>query len=263
MTKNVITTDGTLVADAKAAREEAETTEAEASPSRWREADCYAELRRRGWTQQRIADACGTNQPLISVMIRMVMGYPIPEARPSFWTAYQEVTGKKMTAERLVASDQNEWFTPTEYVEAARKVIGEIDLDPASSEMANETVQAKAFYAAKDDGLSQPWYGRIFLNPPYGRLAGEFINRLETEYAAGEVKSAIALVNAHCTDTEWFQALWDHTLCFTDHRIDFDSAGRDKTSTSTHGSVFVYLGDDRERFAKVFAQFGAIVRRYR
>lgn len=166
----------------------------------------------------------------------------------------------------LRLSTENEWYTPARYIAATREVIGGIDLDPASSEAANQIVKATRYLSKFDDGLAQPWKGRVFLNPPYGRLAGDFVTKLVTEHQAGNVTAAIALVNAHCTDTEWFQPLWDHALCFTDHRIDFDSAGREKATTSTHGSVFVHLGEaihQPDQFARVFGQFGAIVRRWR
>lgn len=165
----------------------------------------------------------------------------------------------------LRLSTENEWYTPARYLDAVRIVLGHIDLDPASSEAANQVVGADRYYSKHEDGLAQPWKGRVFLNPPYGRLAGEFITKLVAEHEAGRVTNAVALVNAHCTDTEWFQPLWDHQLCFTDHRIDFDSAGREKATTSTHGSVFVHLGGEfapPERFRDVFAEFGAIVRRW-
>ena len=180
--------------------------------------------------------------------------------RPPFWRAFQEVN-EKTTAERIVASNENEWYTPEKYIEAARKVLGGTDMDPASSATANETVKAKKFYTVDDDSLHQPWNGKVWLNPPYGRLAGDFAGRLVLEHQAGEVDAAILLVNAHCTDTDWFQPLWDYHLCFTDHRIDFDSAGREKNTTSTHGSVFVYLGPDTKTFKTEFAPFGAVVQR--
>lgn len=166
------------------------------------------------------------------------------------------------TAQRIVASDENEWYTPRPYIEAARFVLGGIDLDPASSDSANETVGASLYYTADEDGLAQPWAGRVWLNPPYGRLAGDFTRRLIAAHTTGAVTAAILLVNAHCTDTTWFQDLWNHVLCFTDHRIDFESAGRDKTSTSTHGSVFAYVGPNPDVFATTFAPFGPIVRRW-
>jgi phage N-6-adenine-methyltransferase len=166
------------------------------------------------------------------------------------------------TAQRLVASDENEWYTPARYIEHARAVLGAIDLDPASCEGANETVRAAAFFTKDDNGLEADWAGRVWLNPPYGRLAGDFTRKLLDEHAAGNVTAAIALVNAHCTDTSWFAGLWDHTLCFTDHRIDFDSGERGKTSSSTHGSVFAYLGPDSAKFADIFSAFGAVVSRW-
>lgn len=169
----------------------------------------------------------------------------------------------KTPGELLVASNENEWYTPTKYIEAARVTLGVIDLDPASCDAANRTVKAARFFSKADDGLKQPWRGRVWLNPPYGGLACDFIPRVVGEYKAGHVTAAIALVNSHCTDTEWFQVLWEHLLCFTDHRVEFESAGREKANGSTHGSVFAYLGDSPRLFAEHFAQFGRIVTAYR
>lgn len=254
-------TDKEVVAEAKEAHAEAEEAEAGASPSRWKEADCYAELAKRGWKQQKIAEDCGINQATVSRFLSCVNNYAPGHKRPTFWTAYSEVKGGKTTAERIVASNENEWYTPVKYVEAARLVLGTIDLDPASCKRANKIVQAKAFYTAKDDSLHQPWTGRLWLNPPYGGLAGEFVRRLVLEYEAGDVKAAVALVNANCTDTNWFQPLWNYVLCFTDHRIDFDSGGRGKQTGSTHGSAFAYLGLETKAFKAAFSEFGAVVRR--
>lgn len=177
------------------------------------------------------------------------------------WTEIREGL-YETAAQRLVASDENEWYTPARYIEHARAVLGAIDLDPASCEAANATVRATTFYIADDDGLAADWSGRVWLNPPYGRLAGDFTRKLLDEYTDGDVSAAVLLVNAHCTDTAWFTGLWDHILCFTDHRIDFDSGDRGKTSTSTHGSVFVYLGPDPAKFADIFSAFGPVVSRW-
>jgi hypothetical protein len=58
-------------------------------------------------------------------------------------------------------------------VEAAREVMGAIDLDPASHEEANRVVKATRYFTVEDNGLVQSWQGRIFLNPP-GGLVNEF-----------------------------------------------------------------------------------------
>lgn len=66
------------------------------------------------------------------------------------------------------SSDSNEHGTPPHIVEAAREVLGEIDLDPASSPLFNRVVRASRIYTREDDGLQKPWHGRVFLNPPGG-----------------------------------------------------------------------------------------------
>jgi hypothetical protein len=152
----------------------------------------------------------------------------------------------------------NEHYTPRKYLDAARAVLGgTIDLDPASCAEANKTVRATTFFDADDDGLTKEWVGTVWLNPPYGRQAGDFILKFFDEVCAGRVTAGIILVNAHCTDTGWFQPLWSGVQCFTDHRINF--YGDDERSGSTHGSVFVYVGPDERLFAAQFAEFGAIV----
>jgi hypothetical protein len=109
----------------------------------------------------------------------------------------------------LKSSESVEWYTPKIYIEAARDVMGSIDLDPASSEMANEIVKATRYITQDDipDGLSQNWEGNVWLNPPYGKGSGSFTTKLIEEYSSGRVKSAILLLNAYGFDTIWFQPL--------------------------------------------------------
>lgn len=170
-----------------------------------------------------------------------------------------EVLVRKDAALRM--SESNEWYTPDKYIEAARKVLGEIDLDPASCGLANETVQAKVYFDKEKDGLAQEWFGRVWMNPPYGGLSGPFVAKLLSEFEAGNVEEAIVLVNSNSTDTNWFRPLWNHILCFTDHRINFYSP-QEKPSGSTHGSVFIYIGPNWEGFADTFKEFGAVVARW-
>ena len=81
---------------------------------------------------------------------------------------------------------ENEWYTPAKNIEVAREVLGEIDLDPASHAIAQQTVKATRFFTAADDGLKQLWHGRVLFNPPYGRgLIAPFVDKLSRNSERG------------------------------------------------------------------------------
>lgn len=170
------------------------------------------------------------------------------------------VRGYKENHQYITSSESVEWYTPAKYIEAAREVMGGIDLDPASSKQANETVKAKKYFTKEKDGLSQNWKGRLWLNPPYRKEGGPFVEKLIQGYVCGDVESAILLVNANSNDASWFWPLWDYTLCFTYGRINFYTIDK-KENGPTHGSCLVYFGEDIPKFKEVFEEFGAVVRR--
>lgn len=153
-------------------------------------------------------------------------------------------------------SGENEWYTPQPFIEAARLVMGAIDLDPASSDVANTVVNAAAYFTAQDDGLSQDWYGRVWMNPPYAQpLVSQFCAKLRDEYDAGNVTDAIMLVN-NATETAWFQRIIGaaSAVCFPLARVKFWSP--DRVAAPLQGQAVVYLGDNPAAFIREFAAFG-------
>jgi len=152
-------------------------------------------------------------------------------------------------------SGNNEWYTPKPIIDTARKTMGSIDLDPASSEIANRTVQATTFYTKEDNGLIQPWFGNIWLNPPYSKdLIRQFVSTVRDKRS--EYDQAIILVN-NATETRWFQDLLNvaSAICFVDRRIKFlDING--KPGSPLQGQVVLYIGSNHSKFILNFSQFG-------
>jgi phage N-6-adenine-methyltransferase len=158
-------------------------------------------------------------------------------------------------------SGENEWYTPTEYVEAARRVMGSIDLDPASSEVANKTVKAKKFYAIDDNGLEQPWHGNVFMNPPY---SSDLIKQFSSKYAIlvekGSIQSGIVLVN-NATETGWFQEILavSSAVCLIKGRIKFIDTKGEPSGAPLQGQAILYYGGSIDRFIREFSLFGEVL----
>jgi hypothetical protein len=160
----------------------------------------------------------------------------------------------------VLQSNSVEHYTPARYIEAARKVLEIIDLDPASCEEANKTVKALKFHDKESDGLKHEWRGRVWLNPPYNGSAAPFVEKLMDSLANKKVTAAIVCLNSNSADSKWFRPLWKGLLCFCYDRINFGNNG--SGGGNTHGTVFIYFGPRRDAFAEMFKQFGAVVSEY-
>ncbi|SRR6266568_527608 len=157
----------------------------------------------------------------------------------------------------------NEWYTPSKYIEAAREVMGTIDLDPASCELANQVVKATKYYTKEDNGLMHPWYGNVWLNPPFGKTNNQsnqafFTRKLLRDYFTNSIKQAILLITPKNT-AGYFQALWQFPICFTNHNVIFYRPNG-KWRDQMFGTCFIYLGPNEQKFIEVFSKFGRIAK---
>lgn len=169
------------------------------------------------------------------------------------------------------SSRSDEWYTPAYLVELAREVLGEIELDPASSEAANKTVRAKRYLTEQDDALSCCWTKTpvsIYINPPGGKLGNKsmtalFWQRLLDVRCAGLLDHAVFMgfslehlaVTQGCT-----QSMVEFPFCIPAKRIRFVSPDGCFNSP-THSNVIVYvpgLTNVTSRFKEIFSQLGAV-----
>ena len=205
--------------------------------SRWQTVAKIAAERREGWYESMRADEKAGDKPSYSGMM----------SHFGIGSNLKATQGQKVV----------EWYTPEDIIELVRKVLGKIELDPASSKQANKIVKADTYYSESYDGIEPHWEGRVFLNPPFAAsLIGKFVAKLCEHYEAGDVPAAILLTNNN-TDTTWWHQAADACkgICYTKGRIAFyNPAG--EIAQPTNGHTLFYFGKKLATFAAKFANVG-------
>ena len=153
-----------------------------------------------------------------------------------------------------LSSRSCQWHSPPSLLSLVTELFrGQaVDLDPCSDSQAQQRVQAKRYYCAAEDGLSQPWKGRIFVNPPFGvqgghSLSGAFFQKAVQEYEQGNAAEVLLVLKA-AIGYAWFPPVlqWPHV--WLHRRIAFLLEGGDACMQNPHGSIAVYLGREPAHF---------------
>lgn len=143
-----------------------------------------------------------------------------------------------------------EWLTPPGIIAA----LGEFDLDPCTpASMPWRT--AKRRYTPADDGLSKPWFGRVWLNPPFGPHAAGWLARMR-EHGDG-----IALVPARTETRMFFESVWGHAdgVCFVRGRLRFHHADGSPSRSCINAPVCLVAYGAGNRVALEKSGLGALV----
>jgi ParB family chromosome partitioning protein len=154
----------------------------------------------------------------------------------------------------------NEWYTPEYIIESARLVMGSIDLDPASCEEAQRTVKAATYYTVEEDGLSKPWFGNVWLNPPYSNGdCKRFIFTLS--HRRRGINQAIVLVNSS-TSTQWFHELLSisNAILLFKKRVRFIAPGGIVKTNPEYDNIAFYFGANKEAFNQEFNKYGRVIK---
>ncbi len=128
-----------------------------------------------------------------------------------------------------------EWLTPPILV----KMLGVFDLDPCSPENPPFT-HAKVNFTIKDNGLEKDWFGRVYMNPPYGKGMEKWLEKLKIH------GNGIALIFARTETKTFFNHIWDDAdaLLFVKGRIKFFNLEGKQVGTPGSPSVFIAYGKE-------------------
>lgn len=187
-----------------------------------------------------------------------------------------------------------EHYTPVAYVEAAREVLGRIVTDPASCALAQQRIRAERWYGHGspfgEDGLANPWVGEVLLNPPGGKEGKRSSAAFWWATLVGAGNPAIfvgfTLEILRSAQTYDCRHPLEFPVCVPAGRVAFDVQNeviekkrkrkggtvivhelRDPSQpegvlvaakSPPHANVIVYTGPDRDRFVRVFSQFGVV-----
>ena len=112
----------------------------------------------------------------------------------------------------------DEWATPQAVIDRLVEEFGRFDLDPCARD---HTAKAETYFTVDDDGLSRPWFGRVFVNPPYSKPR-PWCEKANQETKRGNVDLVVMLLPA-ATDTRWFHesVLPDAEIRFVRGRVRF------------------------------------------
>ncbi len=153
---------------------------------------------------------------------------------------------------REVTTD--DFYTDGRIIEAARAAMGAINLDPASHAIANRVVCAERFYTVRDDGLTKPWHGCVWLNPPFSQWQS-WVPKILHEWQSGQVQALCVLCATRTLTAHYFVPMHKNcsAWCVMHGRIPFWGG---RAAAPDDGHAVFYFGHDAPAFRQAFDEIG-------
>lgn len=159
---------------------------------------------------------------------------------------------KGMSGHESHIMGKDEWLTPPEIIRA----IGPFDLDPCAP-IVRPWPTALQHFTIEDDGLSKKWFGRVWMNPPYGNFTKNWLEKLV------EHENGIALIFARTETQDWFRWIWPaaHAVFFIEGRLKFHhvSGNRAKRNSGAPSALIAYGKNNVESIRKSAIQGKLVV----
>lgn len=151
---------------------------------------------------------------------------------------------------------EKDYYTHPKIINAARSVMGSIDLDQASHPTANGVVMAKKIYTAYNSGLSHDWYGNVWLNPPFNQWSC-WAPKVIAEVSSGRVSNICVFATANAATNKAVGPMIQmaDAICITTGRY---GCWGELSSSAGEGSVIMYFGDKGLLFCEEFKEIGSV-----
>jgi phage N-6-adenine-methyltransferase len=159
----------------------------------------------------------------------------------------------------LTASTGNRtdcWNTPVEFVGDVVKFFnGTIELDPCSDDAENPNVPAKKVYTEGTNGLAHEWIAdSVFMNHPYSD-SKRWVPYAAHQYECGNAKEMVLLIKLDVS-TRWWTSIQNYPWIAINKRLKFGDGSA--KGAAPFQSAIIYLGQDLERFKKIFGKYGQL-----
>jgi len=128
------------------------------------------------------------------------------------------------------------WATPMDFFQKWNDFIGGFDLDVCANQ---ENAKCQKFFSKEDDGLSQDWSGKCWMNPPYGKEIGHWMKKA---YESSQQGATVVCLVPSRTDTKWWhEYAMKGKITFIKGRLKFGEA---KNSAPFPSAVVVFESKD-------------------
>lgn len=152
------------------------------------------------------------------------------------------IRSNMLNTDLMFSSKTDQWSTPKDFF---NKINDEFSftMDACASE---ENKKCEVYLSEKNNSLIMPWHGIVWMNPPYGRGIGLWIQKAYNESLLGA--TVVCLIPAR-TDTRWF-----HDYCqkgeirFIKGRLKF---GGSVNSAPFPSMLVIFRGVDHETIESV------------
>jgi hypothetical protein len=145
------------------------------------------------------------------------------------------MSGTGIGGHQSTTAETDVWLTPPEITTA----LGPFDLDPCAA-VGQPWDTAAKHYTIEDDGLTQPWHGYVWMNPPYGKSTAAWLQRLAAH------GNGTALVFARTETAMFFEHVWPKAdaILFIEGRLHFHHIDGTRAKGNSGGpSALVAYGD--------------------